>query len=74
VVILLGCPQMEVVVTGLGVRGLELDMVAGSQYVATVFARAGAEAWVCGCGMTGRRSAGEDQRYVQKELLPPKAG
>jgi hypothetical protein len=61
----LDCPQMEVVATGLGARGLEQDVVVGTQRVATAFERAGAEAWACGRGMTGRRSAGKDQRYVQ---------
>jgi hypothetical protein len=74
VVVLLGCPQMEVVATGLGVRGLEQDVVKGTQHMATVFERVGAEAWACRRGMTGRQSAGEDQRYVQKELLPPETG
>jgi hypothetical protein len=74
VVVLPGCPQTEVAATGFGARGLEQDVATGTQHVATVFERAGAEAWACGRGMTGRRSAGEDQRYVQKELLPPEAG
>ena len=73
-VILLGCPQMEVAATGLGARGLEQDVVIGTQRVVTAFKRVGAEAWACGRGMTGRRSAGEGQRYVQKELLPPETG
>jgi hypothetical protein len=74
VVILPGFPQMEVAATGLGVRGLESDMVQGAQHMATAFERVGAEVWACGRGMTGRRSAGEDQRYVLKEFLPPEVG
>jgi hypothetical protein len=56
------------------VRGLAKNVVAGTQYVAMAFEKVGAEAWVCGCGMTGRQSVGKDQRYVQKKLLPPEAG
>jgi hypothetical protein len=73
VVVLPGCPQTEVAATGLRARDLVMDMVTGAQYVVTVFERAGAVVWVCRRGMTGRQSAGEDQRYVQKELLPPEA-
>jgi hypothetical protein len=74
VVSFLDCPQTEVAATGLGARGLEQDVVGGTQYVAIAFERAGAEVWACGRGMTGRRSASKGQRYVQKELLPLETG
>jgi hypothetical protein len=47
-------PQTEVVVTGLGVRGLVMNVVVGTQHAVMVFERAGAEVWVSGHGMTGR--------------------
>jgi hypothetical protein len=67
-------PQTEVAATGLGVRGLEQDVVVGAQCMVTAFERVGAEAWACRRGMMGRRSAGKGQRYVQKEFLPPETG
>jgi hypothetical protein len=74
VVSFLDRPQTEVVVMGLGVRDLEQDVVVGSQRVAMAFKRVGAEVWACRCGMMGRWSASEGQRYVQKEFLPPQTG
>jgi hypothetical protein len=64
---------MEVAAMGLGARDLATDVATGTQYAVMAFKRVGAEAWVSRCGITGRWSVGEDQRYVQKEFLPPEA-
>jgi hypothetical protein len=73
-VILSDCPKIKVAAMGLGVKDLAINMAASIQHVVMAFEWVGANAWVSGCGMMGRQSVGKGQRYVQKELLPPKAG